>query len=82
MTPDQAEQFRAEAVTLVDNYFALEDPNEVTPVGIELLLEARVGTMRLRGILDRLDRTPDGELVVIDYKTGRAPVAGLRARRS
>jgi putative RecB family exonuclease len=37
------------------------------------MLEARVGAMRLRGILDRLDRTPDGELVVIDYKTGRAP---------
>ena len=29
--------------------------------------------MRLRGIIDRLDLTPDGELVVIDYKTGRAP---------
>ncbi len=73
LTPEQAEEFRAECETLVDNYFALEDPNEVTPVGIELLLEARVGSMRLRGILDRLDRTPDGELVVIDYKTGRAP---------
>ena len=55
------------------NYFALEDPNEITPVGIELTLEARVGGMRLRGIIDRLDRTADGELVVIDYKTGRAP---------
>lgn len=69
----QSEQFRAEAEQLVDNYFTLEDPNEVTPVGIELLLEATVGTMRLRGIIDRLDRTADGELVVIDYKTGRAP---------
>ena len=37
------------------------------------MLEARVGDLRLRGIIDRLDRTPDGELVVIDYKTGRAP---------
>ena len=62
----------------MDNYFALEDPNEVTPVGIELILEARLGDVRLRGILDRLDRTPEGELVVVDYKTGRAPVARLR----
>jgi putative RecB family exonuclease len=73
LTPDQADKFRSESEALVENYFALEDPNEVTPVGVELLLEARVGTMRLRGIIDRLDRTPDGELVVIDYKTGRAP---------
>jgi putative RecB family exonuclease len=68
-----ADQFRAEAESLVENYFAIEDPNEVDPVGVELMLEARLGTMRLRGILDRLDRTPDGEYVVIDYKTGRAP---------
>ena len=73
LTTDDAEGFRSEAATLVQNYFALEDPNEITPVGIELMLEARVGSMRLRGIIDRLDRTPDGELVVIDYKTGRAP---------
>jgi putative RecB family exonuclease len=70
---DQSEQLRAEAEGLVDNYFTLEDPDDVNPIGIELLLEARVGSMRLRGILDRLDLTPDGELVVIDYKTGRAP---------
>jgi putative RecB family exonuclease len=68
-----ADVLRSESESLIENYFALEDPNEVVPVGIELMLEARVGAMRLRGILDRLDRTPDGELVVIDYKTGRAP---------
>jgi putative RecB family exonuclease len=68
-----AEAFRADAEQLVANYFLVEDPNEVTPIGIELMLEARMGDVRLRGILDRLDRTPDGELVVVDYKTGRAP---------
>ncbi len=71
--PRAAEGFRTEAEALVRNYFDLEDPNEVNPVGVELTLEARVGAMRLRGIIDRLDLTPDGELVVIDYKTGRAP---------
>ena len=71
--PDQADALRADAERLVANYFLLEDPNEITPVGIELTLEARLGDVRLRGILDRLDRLPDGELVVVDYKTGRAP---------
>ncbi len=73
LTDEEAGAFRAEAEQLVANYFLLEDPNAVTPVGVELTLEARVDGMRLRGILDRLDRTPDGELMVIDYKTGRAP---------
>jgi putative RecB family exonuclease len=70
---DAASSFLADAEQLVANYFLLEDPDEVTPVGIELTLDARIGDVRLRGILDRLDLTPDGELVVIDYKTGRAP---------
>ncbi len=68
---------RDDADALVRNYFQIEDPNQVSPVGIELTLEARLGDLRLRGILDRLDRTPDGELVVIDYKTGRAPSAAF-----
>jgi putative RecB family exonuclease len=31
------------------------------------------GRLRLRGIIDRLELDQDGELVVTDYKTGRAP---------
>jgi putative RecB family exonuclease len=77
LTPDQADQFLAEAESLVQNYFSLEDPDEVTPVGIEITLEAQVGGVRLRGIIDRLDRTPEGDLVVVDYKTGRAPSAAF-----
>lgn len=71
--PDEADEFRADAELLVANYFRLEDPDEIAPVGVELTLEAHVGGTRLRGILDRLDRMPDGALVVVDYKTGRAP---------
>lgn len=73
LNPGAAEAMRSESEALVANYFTLEDPNEVTPVGIELTLDAQVGPVRLRGILDRLDLAPDGSLEVIDYKTGRAP---------
>jgi putative RecB family exonuclease len=70
---DEAAEFRADAEVLVHNYFRIEDPNAVRTVGVELGLETRIGDMVLRGIIDRLDVTDDGELVVIDYKTGRAP---------
>jgi len=73
LSPEGAEALLAEAEVLVANYFRLEDPDEVTPVGIELTLDAQLGGVRLRGILDRLDLTPEGDLVVVDYKTGRAP---------
>ncbi len=73
LAADELEQLRAEAATLVGREFALEDPDAVDTVGVELTLEAEVGGMRLRGIIDRLDRTPEGDLVVVDYKTGRVP---------
>lgn len=65
--------FAKEAAVLVDKYFRLEDPTAITPIGIELKLQVEVGGVVLRGIIDRLELDADGELVVTDYKTGRAP---------
>ncbi len=65
--------FLAAAERLVRNYFLLEDPRTVRPIGLELRLEIPVGDLRLVGIIDRLELDADGELVVTDYKTGRAP---------
>lgn len=65
--------FRAEAAELVGRYFRLEDPSTITPIGIELKLEIELGGVRLRGIIDRLELDAEGELVVTDYKTGKAP---------
>jgi putative RecB family exonuclease len=75
LSETEAEAFKADAKTLVHNYFDLEDPDGVDAVGVELGLEVQIGPMRLRGIIDRLDRNAEGDLVVVDYKTGRAPSA-------
>ncbi|HXW39312.1 MAG TPA: PD-(D/E)XK nuclease family protein, partial [Acidimicrobiales bacterium] len=72
---DEASEFRADAEVLVHNYFRIEDPNAVRAIGVELGLETEMGSMVLRGIIDRLDLAEDGGLVVVDYKTGRAPGA-------
>jgi putative RecB family exonuclease len=73
LSSDEANAFVADAWTLVEGYLKLEDPDTVDAAGVELLLEAEVGEVILRGIIDRLDVTPLGDLVVVDYKTGRVP---------
>jgi putative RecB family exonuclease len=73
LTPEETEAFRSEADQLLGRYFELEDPDRVRVVGVELMMEAEVGGVTLRGIIDRLELDEDGELVVTDYKTGRAP---------
>lgn len=70
---DAEATFVDDAASLVEKYYRLEDPTTVTPIGIELMLEIELGGVRLRGIIDRLELDANGELVVTDYKTGRAP---------
>lgn len=70
---DALAAFVAEAADLVRNYFRLEDPRTIRPIGLELRLQVPVGDLQLVGIIDRLELDADGELVVTDYKTGRAP---------
>jgi putative RecB family exonuclease len=60
-----------EAILL--RYFEMEDPTQVTSEGIELRLGVDVNDTPLYGILDRLDRDPDGSLTIVDYKTGALP---------
>jgi len=66
-------KFAADARKMMERYFTLEDPGAIHPVGIELKLEAAVGSLKVRGVIDRLELESDGELVVTDYKTGRSP---------
>jgi putative RecB family exonuclease len=73
LTDEEWARFHAEAVLLVQRYFELEDPRGVRPIGLELKLEADLGRVRLRGVIDRLELDAAGDLVVTDYKTGSVP---------
>ena len=66
-------KFEKECNSLIERYFQMEDPRAVREIGLELWVEAEVGSLTLRGIIDRLELDENGELVVTDYKTGRAP---------
>lgn len=67
--------------TVLARYFALEDPTRLEPAERELYVETLTDTrLLLRGFVDRLDVAPDGQLRVVDYKTGRAPGVGYEGR--
>lgn len=78
--PDALTRWLAEATTLVERYFTLEDPSRLEPAERELYVETELDSgLLLRGYVDRLDVTPDGQVRVVDYKTGRAPGPGFEA---
>jgi putative RecB family exonuclease len=64
----------ADAEKLVERWFTLEDPARLQPAERELFVETRLESgLRLRGVIDRVDVAPTGEVRIVDYKTGRAP---------
>jgi putative RecB family exonuclease len=67
------ESWYAEATTLIERWFTLEDPTVLEPAERELYVEADFDGLVLRGYVDRLDIAPGGAMRVVDYKTGRSP---------
>ena len=54
--------------------FTLEDPRRLEPAEREVLVETTLPSgARLKGFVDRLDRSSEGLLRVVDYKTGKSP---------
>lgn len=73
-TEDELTTWLGSARDLLASYFSLEDPTRLEPIQRERLVEVVLpGGLRLRGIVDRIDRSPAGDLRIVDYKTGRSP---------
>ncbi|WP_370523961.1 RecB family exonuclease [Cellulomonas sp. APG4] len=71
----------AQAGTLLDRWFTLEDPNRLEPAERELHVSTDLDDgLELRGIIDRLDVAPNGAIRVVDYKTGRSPREGFESK--
>jgi putative RecB family exonuclease len=73
--------FLGGARSLLDGYFAVEDPRRLEPAEREALVSTLVDdALLIRGYIDRLDVSPAGDLRVVDYKTGGAPRAAFEGR--
>jgi MYXO-CTERM domain-containing protein len=70
--PAQSGAWLERGRALVQRYVAALDP-AVEPLGVERTIAARTKRLALSGRVDRLDDR-GGELVVVDYKTGRRPL--------
>jgi putative RecB family exonuclease len=81
LSGEERAAFIADAEVLLRNYFRLEDPTKVQVLGTELRMSVTIGSLKLSGIIDRLERDAQGDLVVTDYKTGRAPSAHFEQSR-
>jgi putative RecB family exonuclease len=68
------------AAALLGNYFQLEDPARIDPAAREHLVEVVIDGLRLRGYVDRLDVNADGDVRVVDYKTGATPRETFEAK--
>lgn len=70
---DAERQWGIDSLAVLANYFGIEDPMTMEPLERELDMLEPLGDMTIRGILDRMEETEDGRLVITDYKTGKAP---------
>ena len=78
---EEKDAFHVDCEALVHKYFQLEDPTRIHPIGLEMKLEVEVGSLRMRGIIDRLDEDEHGNLIVVDYKTGKVPRVNFEASK-
>lgn len=72
LEPTEVKGFKHRAWTGITGYFRIEDPARVSVIATEQEMRAELGGAPVYGIVDRLDRAPEG-LVVTDYKSGKAP---------
>jgi DNA helicase II / ATP-dependent DNA helicase PcrA len=68
---DQERQLHAKADGALRRYHERFRDDDSEPLWFEKAFSFRMGAHTLRGRVDRVDRLPDGDYELIDYKTGR-----------
>jgi DNA helicase-2/ATP-dependent DNA helicase PcrA len=73
--PSEVEESEARnsAYAILDTYLAWQEANQNTITGVEHEFTFPFASHTLNGFIDRIEQTPDGGYVVIDFKSGKKP---------
>ena len=63
-------QDRKTVEEIVEEYHKWDKQNPNTIVGAEIDMDIKIGKYIIDGKIDRVEKDPDGEYVIVDYKTG------------
>ena len=55
---------------MIDAYLAWQSKNENEVIDVEMRFAFKLSDRIVKGFIDRVERTPEGNYVVIDFKTG------------
>jgi len=78
---EEEREWGIDGLKLLNNYMTIEDPTTFNPLERERWVRGSIEDLNLRGILDRMDRNRNGELIIVDYKSGKAPMAKYKEPR-
>lgn len=66
--------FRWKAWWCIENLWKIENPQTMTPLGLEHELNGKIAGVVIKGFIDRFSKEGSG-YVISDYKTGKTPKA-------
>ena len=78
---EEEREWGVDGLKLLNNYMEIEDPTSFEPLERERWVRGSIDDLNLRGILDRMDRNQNGDLIIVDYKSGKAPMAKYKEPR-
>lgn len=68
----QREDYFVKGREILKSFYASEADNWTMPLALECWFKIKVGDYLINGRMDRIDRSADGGLEIIDYKTGKS----------